>query len=68
MSRSDDIIIGLDAGTSVIKAVAFTTDGRQVGASGVPNKVDYLDDGGAEQDVHRTWSCLLYTSPSPRDA
>ena len=50
-----DLIIGLDAGTSVIKAVAFTLDGKQVGSAGVPNKVDYLDDGGAEQQVQRTW-------------
>ena len=50
-----DLIIGLDAGTSVIKAVAFTLDGKQVGSAGVPNKVDYLDDGGAEQEVLRTW-------------
>ncbi len=55
MSASGDIIIGLDAGTSVIKAVAFTLDGKQIDSAGVPNKVDYLDDGGAEQEVHRTW-------------
>ncbi|MEM9441881.1 MAG: FGGY-family carbohydrate kinase [Pseudomonadota bacterium] len=53
---SKDLIIGLDAGTSVIKAVAFSLDGKQVESVGVPNKVDYLDDGGAEQDIHRTWS------------
>lgn len=53
---SKDLIIGLDAGTSVIKAVAFTLDGKQIDSAGVPNKVDYLDDGGAEQDVHRTWT------------
>ncbi|NJO37340.1 MAG: carbohydrate kinase [Rhizobiales bacterium] len=51
-----DLIIGLDAGTSVIKAVAFTLDGQQVGSAGVANKVDYLDDGGAEQEVQRTWT------------
>jgi len=55
MSARGDIIIGLDAGTSVIKAVAFTLDGQQAGSAGVPNKVDYLDNGGAEQEVHRTW-------------
>jgi len=60
-----DLIIGLDAGTSVIKAVAFTLDGKQVDSAGVPNVVDYLDNGGAEQEVHRTWGdaaqalCLL---------
>ncbi len=56
MSASKDVLIGLDAGTSVIKAVAFTLDGKQTGSAGVPNKVDYLDDGGAVQDVRRTWS------------
>ncbi len=56
MSTRQDILIGLDAGTSVIKAVAFTLDGKQVGSAGVPNKVDYLDHGGAVQDVRRTWS------------
>jgi erythritol kinase len=56
MSPSGEIIIGLDAGTSVIKAVAFSLEGRQIGSAGVPNRVDYLDDGGAEQDVARTWS------------
>jgi len=30
MSR--DLLIGVDAGTSVIKSVAFTRDGEQVGA------------------------------------
>ena len=56
MSARNDIIIGLDAGTSVIKAVAFTLDGKQIDSAGVTNVVDYLDDGGAEQDVHRTWT------------
>jgi len=55
MSSSETIIIGLDAGTSVIKAVAFTLDGKQIDSVGVANKVDYLDDGGAEQEVQRTW-------------
>ncbi|MEZ5930746.1 MAG: FGGY-family carbohydrate kinase [Alphaproteobacteria bacterium] len=56
MTGRADLLIGLDAGTSVIKAVAFTLDGKQVGSAGVPNVVDYLDDGGAEQQVHRTWA------------
>ncbi len=56
MSPAQDILIGLDAGTSVIKAVAFTLDGHQIDSAGVPNKVDYLNDGGAVQDVRRTWA------------
>jgi erythritol kinase len=56
MNRATELIIGLDAGTSVIKAVAFTLDGKEAGSAGVPNKVDYVADGGAEQDVRRTWA------------
>src|SRR6266404_1834496 len=34
-----DLVIGLDAGTSVIKAVAFTADGTQINAAAMPNQV-----------------------------
>ena len=33
-----DIIIGIDAGTSLIKAVAFTHNGKELGISSVPNE------------------------------
>lgn len=51
-----DILIGLDAGTSVIKSVAFSSDGRQLAVFAQPNSYDNLPDGGVEQDVARTWS------------
>lgn len=60
--NSSPILIGIDAGTSVIKAVAFTDDGAQVAAAGVPNSYDALADGGVEQDMARTWAdvaCVL---------
>jgi erythritol kinase (D-erythritol 1-phosphate-forming) len=50
-----DLIVGLDAGTSVIKAVAFTPEGAQVAAASVSNQVDHVAEGGAEQDAERTW-------------
>ena len=50
MDRAD-ILIGIDAGTSVIKAVAFDMAGHQIGAFSVPNR--YLTaKGGAHL---RTW-------------
>lgn len=52
---STPVLIGIDAGTSVIKAVAFTSDGAQIAAAGVPNSYDTLADGGVEQDMARTW-------------
>jgi erythritol kinase (D-erythritol 1-phosphate-forming) len=53
---SPDIIIGIDAGTSVIKSVAFSTDGRQLAAFALPNSFVTVPGGGAEQDMARTWT------------
>ena len=36
---SDNLIVGLDAGTSLIKFVAFTLDGKVVNSAAVENKV-----------------------------
>ena len=51
-----DILIGIDAGTSVLKAVAFTLDGRQLGAHAIANSYQTLPNGGVEQDMARTWA------------
>jgi erythritol kinase (D-erythritol 1-phosphate-forming) len=50
-----DILIGIDAGTSVIKAVAFTLSGEQLAVAATPNRYETLPDGGVEQDMARTW-------------
>lgn len=51
-----DILIGIDAGTSVIKAVAFTLAGEQLAIAATPNSYTTLADGGVEQDMARTWT------------
>ncbi len=51
-----DVIIGIDAGTSVIKAVAFDLKGRQLAVDAIPNTYETSDDGGSEQDMDRTWT------------
>ena len=51
----DGILIGIDAGTSVIKSVAFTAAGEQIAISAMPNTYETLADGGVEQDMARTW-------------
>jgi erythritol kinase len=51
-----DILIGIDAGTSVIKAVAFTLTGEQLAITAIPNRYASLPDGGVEQDLGRTWA------------
>ncbi|MFO1066981.1 MAG: FGGY-family carbohydrate kinase [Geminicoccaceae bacterium] len=50
------VIIGIDAGTSMIKAVAFDGDGRQLAVAARPNSYETLPDGGAVQDLPRTWN------------
>lgn len=56
-----DLLVGIDAGTSVLKAVAFTTDGRQLAVAGRPNAYDRLPGGGVEQDMARTWTEVAAT-------
>lgn len=56
-----DLLIGIDAGTSVLKSVAFTTDGRQIAVAGRPNAYDRLPGGGVEQDMHRTYRDVAAT-------
>lgn len=55
VSTSADIIIGIDSGTSVVKAVAFDTAGRQLGTGAVRNTVDQGADGAATQCLDQTW-------------
>jgi erythritol kinase len=50
-----DLIIGIDAGTSVIKAVGFDLSGRQIAAAAVPNRYDTASGGVATQPLARTW-------------
>ena len=51
-----DLIIGIDAGTSVIKAVAFTLSGEQLSIAAMPNCYETLADGGVEQNMAHTWT------------
>lgn len=55
MSQQQDIIIGIDAGTSVIKAVAFDLAGRQLESASVLNHYLTGADGSACQPLGRTW-------------
>jgi len=58
---SNGILIGIDAGTSVIKAVAFTTDGKELAVASIPNRYVTLPGGIAEQDMALTWESAAAT-------
>ncbi|MGV3553395.1 FGGY family carbohydrate kinase [Rhizobium sp.] len=55
MSEAKDLIVGIDAGTSVMKAVAFTLSGRQIASSAVRNSYHTADDGAVTQSLEQTW-------------
>lgn len=58
---SDQVIIGIDAGTSVIKSVAFSTTGEQLAVAAIANGYKTLKNGGVEQDMARTWKDAAQT-------
>src|SRR5262249_27849497 len=51
-----DLIVGIDAGTSLIKTVAFTRDGQQLGEFALPNSYSVSAGGQVEQEMSRTWT------------
>lgn len=54
-AAGQDILIGIDAGTSVIKSIAFDLAGRQIAAASVPNRYTTRPDGAAFQPLAQTW-------------
>lgn len=51
-----DVLVGIDAGTSVIKAVAFDLRGSQIEAAAVANRYSTGADGSACQPLDQTWA------------
>jgi erythritol kinase (D-erythritol 1-phosphate-forming) len=56
MRSGADLLVGIDSGTSVIKAVAFDLAGRQIAASAVLNRFATGVDGAAWQSLDQTWA------------
>ena len=56
-----DILVGIDAGTSVIKAVAFSITGRQIAVASVANRYTTRADGAAFQSLDQTWTDCAQT-------
>lgn len=60
-TEAQDLLIGIDAGTSVIKAVAFDLAGRQIAVASVPNRYGTSADGAAFQSLDQTWADCAQT-------
>ena len=52
---SEPILIALDSGTSMVKALAFDAMGKVVTAVSRPNLISSGNGGAVEQDMERTW-------------
>lgn len=55
MGRSSDVLIGLNAGTSAIRAAAFDLTGHELGIAALSNRWVAVDEVGAEQDPAEIW-------------
>ena len=58
---SNEIIISVDAGTSIIKAIAFDQNGSPVATASRPNAYHKVVNGGVEQHLLTTWENTLVT-------
>ncbi|WP_114391441.1 FGGY-family carbohydrate kinase [Notoacmeibacter marinus] len=61
MDEGGDILIGIDAGTSVIKSTAFDLTGNQIAVASVPNRYRTRPDGAAVQSMDDTWADCVRT-------
>ncbi|HBS37352.1 carbohydrate kinase [Rhodobacteraceae bacterium] len=55
-ASGQDILIGIDAGTSVVKSVAFTLDGLQIAVASTPNRYVTGANGAAYQSQDDIWA------------
>ena len=56
MGEGADLVIGIDSGTSVVKAVAFDLAGRQLASAAILNRFTTGADGSACQPLMQTWA------------
>ena len=60
-------IISIDAGTTSNRSILFDLKGKPVFSSQKEFTQYFPKSGWVEHNPEEIWSCLLYTSPSPRD-
>ena len=56
--KEKQFVIGVDAGTSNIKAVLFDLKGNELASHGIPVTLDSPLPNTAEQDMQEIWDCV----------
>ena len=58
-TRTSKLFLGVDLGTTNVKAQIVEADGRIVSYGSAPAKIDYSADGAAEQDIEDIWGATV---------
>ena len=58
---SEKFLLGIDAGTSMVKAVVFDLSGQEVACVGKGLSIEIAKPGWAEQDMDYTWEAARET-------
>lgn len=61
------ISIGIDAGTSMVKSVAYDADGVELAVAARPTRVTHPHPGWAEQDMTEVWDAVAATITEVRE-
>ncbi|TCP56196.1 xylulokinase/erythritol kinase [Tamaricihabitans halophyticus] len=61
------ISIGIDAGTSMVKSVAYDEDGTELAVASRPTRVRHPEPGWAEQDMAEVWQAVTTTITELRE-
>ena len=60
--------LAIDAGTSVLKAVIFADDGRELSVARLEATVLHPQPNGSEQDMHEVWNAVVSTVRSATES
>ena len=56
---SNELLLGLDLGTTNVKALVTEADGRVAAAGGAPVALHHVDGGGVEQEIEEIWRATV---------
>ena len=59
MSADEPLLCGIDAGTSQVRALVFTTEGTVVASAAEPTPIRILGPDSAELDAEGLWQVVL---------
>lgn len=62
MVDMNQYLLGIDAGTSVIKSVLFDLDGHEIATASHETTLLHPNPGSTEQDMHEVWFAVLQTA------